>query len=70
MARRNPQDTIAALRDDNTAKDTRIDELEDEVDRLRGRMSRVAALTTDVLDDVDEEDEEEDQEDDEDEEDE
>jgi len=49
MARRNPQDTIATLRDDLSEKEELIDSLEDENDRLRGRLSRVAALTTDVL---------------------
>jgi len=63
MARRNPQDTISALRDDLSEKEELIDSLEDENDRLRGRLSRVAALTEDILDDPDVDDDEDEDED-------
>ncbi len=67
MARRNPQDTIATLREELGAKEERVDELEDENDRLRGRLSRVAALTEDILDDPDVDDDDDEDDDDEDE---
>lgn len=55
MAKRNPEETIAALRDELAAKDEQIDQLEETRDRLRGRLSRIESVA-DVSDIVDEDD--------------
>ena len=59
MARRNPQETVAALRDELAEKEEYIDDLEDKVDRLTGRLARVQAIA-DVEDIVDGDDDDED----------
>lgn len=66
MARRNPQETLAALRDELAEKDELIDDLEDKVDRLTGRLARVQAIA-DVDDIVEDEDADEGTDDDDDE---
>ena len=61
--RRNPQDTIASLQDDLKQKDGYIEELEDKLDRLSGRLTRVHSIA-DIEDIVGEDDEDEDEDDD------
>ncbi len=59
MARRNPQDTITALREELAERDNVIDGLEDKVDRLIGRNTRaVNALNIDDIVDEEEGDDE------------
>jgi predicted nucleic acid-binding Zn-ribbon protein len=63
MGRRNPQDQVALLKDEIAEKDEYIEDLEDKVDRLAGRLSRVQAIA-DVDDIIDGDDSDEDSDDD------
>ncbi len=55
MARRNPQDTIQALRDQLAEANERNETLEDTVDRLSGRLERIASAADvdSILEDAD-----------------
>ncbi len=55
MAKRNPEDTIATLRDELAEKDELIEQLEDQRDRLSGRLSRIESIA-DVSDIVESDD--------------
>ncbi len=65
MARRNPQDTIQALRDELAEAHERNETLEDTVDRLSGRLERIASAAdvASILEAVDSDDENSDDED-------
>jgi uncharacterized coiled-coil protein SlyX len=56
MARRNPQDTITALREELAERDEQIETLEDKLDRVTGRVARASSILG--IQDIEQDDEE------------